>query len=48
MYHPTCKEACPQECSNEWLYWSGSAWETDFELNVLCGNVHFREFIDRT
>ena len=46
MYHPTCKKACPQECSKEWLYWSGSAWTLDTDFNVLCGNVYFNLILD--
>ena len=40
VYHPSCTEKCPSDCSNEWKHVRPS--EEDIDIKVACGkNVLF-------
>ena len=39
VYHPTCKESVPSQCSvNEWIVMEGSIYVEDRKFTVDCGN----------
>ena len=37
LRHPTCKEECPDACSDQWEYYHNSRWHVDRSINVSCG-----------
>jgi len=42
MFHPTCKEACPQDCDNGWINWTWDAkrrrwgWQKNSAIALSC------------
>lgn len=38
IYHQTCKEECPSQCTNQWKY-SNNGWHVDFPINISCGKM---------
>ena len=38
LYNPQCHEACPNQCSNDWNYYTyADGWLVDRSINVSCG-----------
>ena len=35
IYHPTCKEDCPNLCTNEWNGWN-NGWYVDNSIKISC------------
>ena len=35
IYHPTCKEECPNLCTNQWNSWS-NGWHVDNFIKISC------------
>ena len=38
IYHPACKEECPNQCTNEWKY-SDNEWHVDNSIKITCGKI---------
>ena len=38
LRHLTCKEECPNLCSNQWQY-GNNGWKTDHSINISCGKI---------
>ena len=42
IHHPTCKEECPNKCTNQWKYYTSypnKGWHVDSSINILCGTI---------
>ena len=38
IHHGTCKEGCPNQCTNEWKYWN-DGWHVDISIKISCGKI---------
>ena len=39
IYHQTCKEECPNQCTNEWKYALKVKWHVDNSIIISCGKI---------
>ena len=39
IYHPTCKEECPNLCTNEWEYSNQNGWHVDHSIKISRGKI---------
>ena len=40
LHHPNCHEECPNQCSNNWTYYTyADGWLVDRSINVSCGKT---------
>ena len=39
IYHPTCRQSCPEKCDYQWLVGTEDGWKVDETLMITCGNV---------
>ena len=44
IYHRTCKEECPNQCTNQWKYWD-KGWHVDSSIKISCGMISICDMI---
>ena len=44
IYHQTCKEECPNECTSQWKYLD-KGWHVDNSIKISCGTIARRYII---
>ena len=46
IYHPACKQRCPEKCSIGWKTFEDitAPWKIDYQLNLQCGKEIFLEY----
>ena len=37
--HQSCREECPNQCTNEWKYSDYSGWHLDDSIKISCGKI---------
>ena len=38
IYHKSCKDECPNQCTNKWEYWD-NGWHVDNSIKISCGKM---------
>ena len=39
IYHPTCRQSCPEKCDYHWVAYDDGEWKADETLMITCGNA---------